>query len=200
MCEMCYGLIYDIIVSPLPLEHKLRSKLSKSGLATCSSGLADLFTKAVSRFPHKSDFFIRPFYEDDPQDATGPRVPNTIYCAEVNDIFTWNRFYERYPEDSCFLDSAIDLSRDSGLIKRSFHTELSIKEFLMYILRKILTILPDIHHEHTNKPTLPKSESRGEVPLWKINQLRELQGLPRYVPKVPSITINVICDFDELYS
>lgn len=200
MCEMCYGLIYDIIVSPLPLEHPLRSKISKIGISKCSSELAELFTKAISKFPHKSDFFAKPFYEEDPQDATGPRVPNTIYCSEVNDIFTWNRFYERYPEDSRFLDSAIDLSRDSGLIKRSFHTEVSIKEFLMYILRKILTLLPDIHYEHTNKRALPKSESRGEAPLWKINQLRDLQGLPKYVPKVPSITINVICDFDDLYS
>ena len=200
MCEMCYGLVYDIIVNPLPLNHPLRTKISRIGMSKCSSELADMFTKTISTFPHKSDFFVKPFYEEDPQDATGPRTPNTIYCDEVNDIFTWNRFYERYPEESKFLDSAIDLCRDSGLIKRSFHTEMSIKEFLMYILRKILTLLPDVHYEHTVKPPLPKSSSMAEVPLWKINQLRDLQGLPRYVPKISSISIQVVCDYDELYS
>ena len=74
------------------------------------------------------------------------------------------------------------------------------KEFLMYILRRILTLLPDIHYEHSVKLPVPKIISKGDVPLWKINQIRDLQGLPRYIPKVPTITIQVVCEYDELYS
>ena len=187
MCNMCYGLIYDIITNPLPILHPLRDKLNTSALKGCASELTELFTRAITLFSHKSDFFTKPFYEEAPQDAMGPlriRIPNTIYSDDVNDIFTWDRFYERYPNESKCLDIAIDLSRDYSIIKGSLYNELSIKEFLMYILRKILTLVPTIHYEHTNKTVPPESKSRGEVPLWKIHQIRDQHGLPRFIPKV----------------
>ena len=105
MCQQCKNLIYDILISPLAINHPLHSNIKFKSLRRCALEVSDCFYRAVKEFPIHSDIFII-------------EVSNTKKYTEFDfDEIIWNSFHETY-ESSYELEYAIDLCIDYSVCKK----------------------------------------------------------------------------------
>jgi len=181
MCKICNCLIYDMLISPLSVDHLLRHSIYMPSLLRCAHDITDHLYRAMKDFPLTTDFFIRTLGKFDPSKSTFD-IPDEY----DNDEFIWLRFYERYPEEAKELDLAVQCCLDAGVARDSYGQEDIVKHFLMHKFRSILSSLPAIHNDHIKKAPPLHSPSLGSVPTWRINQIRQKAGLP-LVYKTPEL-------------
>jgi len=175
MCDICYGYIYDTIIDPLPVTHILHKHIHIHRVKQCAEEIAMCFQKAIHTFKHYEMFFnlieyhILLHYTDEDR-------PEILTC--LKDATCWKHFSELYPEGAKEIKYAIDICMDHSITKNTLVKENTIQTFLSYILYIILSSIPKIHKEHTEKNNLQTHPSLGPVPLKQITEIREKLGLP----------------------
>lgn len=197
MCDMCYGYIYDTLVSPLSADHLLIKHIHRPSLLRCSTKLANCFHKALEGFDNHPEFFVNM----DPDDYMKFKSQNDPRMREfMEDNWTWDKFYKNYPMASENLTQCKEICMDSSITRHTFAHEHVIKNFLMDRLRIFLSQIPIIHKNHTEKSSYQNVQSPGPVPIKKIIEIRSKLGLPvSYLEKEPSFSITIRGDLELYY-
>lgn len=184
---MCKNMIYDILINPLPLNHLLHGKINFEALKRCGISVTNSIYRAIKDFPISPSFFIEEVEQVEPSFSLRIRIPTekTPDTDFEKDEKVWNKFFKLYPHTFEEFQNIIDQCVDTGVAKKTIHKEQLIKQFLMDILRKVLSMIPSVHSEHTNIIRYVNPPSIGSVCNWKIVAVRRLAGLPvdKYVPK-----------------
>jgi hypothetical protein len=183
---MCKNMIYDILINPLPLNHILHGYINFDALKRCGVSVVYSIYRGIKDFPICPNFFIEEHLESSHiLHIRAPLEPRPLTEFEKDEMI-WNKFFSKYPENIEEFQDVIDKCIDAGVAKKAtISKEQLIKYFLMDILRKVLTIIPTIHNDHTNKNVHTESKSLGPVCNWKIITIRRLADLPvdKYLPK-----------------
>jgi hypothetical protein len=185
---MCYGFIYDILTSHLSANNLLHEYIHMPSLVRCAEDLTKCFHKAVSAFDHSIEFFKHPsevnediLYENNP-----------IVRGLLQDQLIWDKFNALYPKSSEELEFAIQIAIDNRILRKTTLLEENVKRFCMNKLRILLSCVPSLHRDHTNKVPFEQSKSLGPVPYIKIANLRDALGLPisNWERQIVSVRIN----------
>ena len=186
MCQMCKNMIYDILINPLPLNHILHGSINFDALKRCAVSVAYSIYRGIKDFPICPNFFIEePLESSHILHIRAPLEPSPLTDFEKDEMI-WNKFFSKYPENIEDFQDAIDKCIDAGVAKKTtILKQQLVKYFLMDILRKVLTIIPTVHNDHTNKNINVESKSLGPVCNWDIITIRRTAGLPvdKYLPK-----------------
>lgn len=201
MCGKCYSYIYDLIVTPLSMNHLLRGYINEKALKRCSHDIAKCVSRALSKYITDVEVIhcMKLF-----KDAYEKNIKFLDMIQKIEfpdnskehtfDEFMWNKFKETNGEGFKELNHAIQLCMDNMVVKKIQSKEQIIQRFFMHKLRILLNVLPDIHKEHTEKTGGYNGKSLGSVPLYRINQIRRNAGL-----KVDDHICIAILEYDELY-
>jgi hypothetical protein len=207
---MCEGYIHDLLLSPLSIKSHLRQHIHLPSLKKHSYEIVSALMKIVTLFPDDKDIFDINDYE----------YPNLQMAIKNNDqqllehiisVILWIRFELLYPSIYSELQYIVTICLDASIARKTKHPEELIKEFLIYKVHSLLSVISDIHTAHIKKEHLETPGSSGPVPQEKLNELRRAAGLYvepiQTIPSIPSIiTINTYLSstsdylYDELYS
>jgi len=176
MCEMCYGYIYDCLLSPLSRKHILSGYIHTPSLMRCVDELTKCFERVVNEFDNDEFFFIN--LEDDDLDIALDNTHDINVKEYLIDEFIWNKFNQLYSKASTDLEYAIQICLENSITRNVFLREQFITQFCMFKLRLLLVIIPELHKDHTEKRNPEKVNSSGPVPLEKITKIRSNLGLP----------------------
>ena len=173
MCNACINLIYDILISPLPLDHELRDHIQFKSLERCAVEVAHCFYRAVRDFPVYPEFFRKEIQRPLLGVKLRIRIPDESLDKYEYEEIIWNRFYEECPVWAHELQHAIDTCIDYSIGRLCTDKNMLVKHFLMGILHKILLHVPAAHKEHTIKAPLIEYKSLGPVELCKLIEIRQ---------------------------
>jgi len=184
MCEKCYSYIYDLIMTPLSMNHLLRGYINETALKRCSHQVTDCVSRALSNYIRDAHLIhcmkiFKETYE------TNIKVLDMIQRVEVPDDckehkydeFMWNKFKGTNEENFNELNHAIQICMDNMVVKQIQCKEQLLEHFFMHKLRILLIVLPDIHKEHTEKKKFDNGKSLGSVPQHRIDYIRRMAGL-----------------------
>ena len=204
---MCQGYIHDLLINPLSVNSHLVNHIHLPSLKKNAETIVHAFTKVVALFP--DDEFIFDIDDSDyPELQKAIRDHNKPVLEYIISIILWTRFQQEYPLITKELDHIVITCIDGSVVRKTQDPEKVIKEFIMYKLHSILSVISDIHTAHMKKQCLETPGSTESVPKWKIDELRRAAGL--YVEEIPTIptiiTISAYVSstsqfiYDELYS
>ena len=199
MCEKCYSYIYDLIISPLPTKHIMHGHINDKALKRCSHDIAECVSRALKNYVDDQGMIqcfnlLRENYESSIT-VLDMLESNTIPAESKEhhyDEWLWIQFKEILSSEFSDINHAIQLCMDNMIVKKIHCKEQFIEHFFMHKLRHLLTFLPGIHKEHTEKRGFPNGKSLGSVPQDKLDQIRIRAGL--HVSESISIYI------DDLYN
>jgi len=191
MCKLCYGYIYDVLLSPLANSHILKDFINEKGLKTCAKEVADCFAKATCDFiqnNEKTHYFklLRNAYEARGCSVLNGVTTHAVISEHEYDKYIWSKFKDINSSDFKEFNYAIQLCMDAMVVKKVKHKEIFIEQFFMHKLRILLKELPDIHKEHTEKKNYCNMKYLGPVQQYRIDFIRAKAGLPTV--NVPSIS------------
>lgn len=202
MCEKCYSYIYDFILAPLSMNHLLRGYINEKALKRCSHEVTDCISRVLSKYIRdaQSVYSMKMFKEIY---ETNMKIIDMIqkiempdnYKEQRYDEFMWNKFKELSADDFREVNNAIQICMDHMVVKKIQCKEQLLEYFFMHKLRILLSVLPDIHTEHTEKKRVENGKSLGSVPQNKIDYIRRIAGLPVYEEVCLSMY-----SLDELYN
>lgn len=175
MCDKCYGYIYDTIINPLPVDHLLHGHLHKPSLLKCAEEVAYCFQRALDIFDNHPDFFL---YTDFDTDFNIKNEKNPKVVEFLEDELVWNNFKKLYPEGAREIVYASQVCIDHSITRKVSISGQYIKHFLIDRLRILLSCIPAIHKQHTDKISYENIKSPGPASLTKISSLRSNLGLP----------------------
>jgi len=175
MCDKCYGYIYDTIVNPLPVTHLLHGHLHKPSLLKCAEELAYCFQRALNTFDNNEYFFIN-YDEESHKIIVNEKNPSVVEFLE--DELIWTNFLAFYPDGANEIIYASQVCVDNSITRKVYLSEQYIKHFLMDRLRILLSCIPGIHKQHTDKILYENIKSTGPASLTKISMIRSKLGLP----------------------
>ena len=175
--------MYDVLINPLPLDHLLRGYIDFDALKCCGVNVVYSMYRGIKDFPICPNFFIEDISPSLTMRIRTPLEPSPLTDFD-KDEKVWNKFFKMYPEKIEEFQDAIDQCIDAGVAKTIIKEQL-VKYFLMDILRKVLSIIPTIHRDHTCKNVHIETTSLGSICNWKLVTIRRLAGLPvdKYLPK-----------------
>jgi len=177
---MCFGFIYDTIINPLPLKHRLQGKIHFPSLLRCAEELSICFHRAIDNFDNNPLFFINSVeeYEDDYDLILyGEKL---VFDEDSKDNIAWKKFLKYYPKGADEIKYAIQIAVDNFICRNNPCAESIITDFFTKILRNLLCVIPSMHKNHVEKRNIEKSRSLGPVPFNKLADLRKKAGLPIY--------------------
>jgi len=172
------NLIYDILISPLPLEHELRDTIHLKSLERCAVEVAHCFYRAVRDFPVYPEFFRKEIQRPVLGVNLRIRIPDELLDKYEYDELLWNRFHEECPVWAQELEYAFETCLDYNVARHTIDKKQLIKQFLMDKLHKILLHVPTIHKEHTMKCGPSEGKSLGPVDICKLIEVRQKACLP----------------------
>lgn len=175
MCDMCYGYIYDTLVNPLPVDHLLHGHLHKPSLLKCAEEIADCFQRALNIFDNHPLFFVN-YDEESNSQIQSEKNPKVVEYLE--DEWAWRNFLTFYPGGANEIIYASQICLDNSITRNVYLSEQYIHHFLIDRLRILLSCIPAIHKQHTDKIPYENIKSPGPAPLSKITKLRSNLGLP----------------------
>lgn len=207
---MCQGYIYDLLINPLSVNSHLLKYIHLPSLKRNANTIVHALTKAIVLFPDDEFIF-------DINDNEYPELQKAIIDKDkpvleyIISIILWTRFQEEYPLITKELEHIVNICIDGSVVRKTQDPEKVIKEFIMYKLHNILSVISDMHSAHIKKQCLETPGSSGPVPKWKIDELRRAAGLYvepiQTIPSIPTIiTIDTYLSstseylYDELYS
>jgi hypothetical protein len=163
MCDACYGLIHDILVSPLPASSPFHKHIHKPSMARAAPKLAKVLCRVLQTFKQGELFFICPtmFIHPDP-----------LIQSHDHDAYIWRQFQNYYPANTPDLSHMIDILVDEAVIRKTAAHHQMAEIYMKSQFHSILKLVKDIHHEHSNKIHPPNPPSPGPVPKWKLEQLK----------------------------
>ena len=173
MCKMCYAYIYDTITNPLPVNHRLQGFIRLPSLKRCSEELATCFHRAIGKFDNNPLFFVM---LDDADDRI-EFEPDPTIRELMEDEWVWKRFYRYYPDGASELTYAIQVAIDNSIAKSTNRAEQIVINFFIDRLRILLSVIPLMHKNHTDKVSPERGGSLGSVPEEKIREIRTKAGL-----------------------
>jgi len=177
MCNMCYVHMYDILLDPLPINNILNEFINYKSLKRCMSELVQCFTKVLEGFDEGPDFFMRPQMPST-EDVLQLRIYIPDEPSEVtefkNDEYIWNKFTTTFPNKVQELTYAINICLNESVMRKVENKEIFIKQFLMKKLRRLLSIIPISHVQHSGNYIIEKEKDLGRVPTWKLEQLKHI--------------------------
>lgn len=177
MCDACYGLVHDMLVTPLALENPMRPYVHQKSLLAAGPAVAECFAHIVHHFKYEKIFFITPdmlLYDMDIFSKM------TIEAEFIHKKMT--TLYRRYTTD---FNAAVDICLDHNVFRKTVARDQLAKQFLMIRLTLMLKTIPEIHHNHMTKPPYINASSPGPVPAWKIAQVKaKARGLPPPPPPI----------------
>jgi len=189
MCKMCYGYIYDTIVNPLPVGHRLLSYIRRPSLKRCAEELAACFLKALDNFDNNPLFFVMLDDSDDCIEFEADPVIREL----MEDEWVWKRFYRYYPYGASELTHAVQVAIDNSIAKSVSKAEQVVTNFFMDRWRILISVIPLMHKNHTDKLSAERGGSLGPVPDEKIREIRKKAGLTNsVVERGDYISIDVI--------
>jgi hypothetical protein len=206
MCDMCEGYIHDLLINPLPVNSHLVNHIHLPSLKKNADTIVYAFIKAVALFPDDEFIF-------DIDDYQYPELQKAILDKDkpllehIISIILWTRFQQEYPLIIKELEHIVTACIDGSVARKTRDPERVIREFIMYKLHSILSVISDIHTAHLQKSPVDNGKSPGSVPKWKIDELRRAAGL--YVEPIPTIPTIISIGaylsssqfvYDELYS
>jgi hypothetical protein len=177
-CNACMNLIYDILISPLPLDHELYDHIHFKSLERCAVEVAYCFYRAVRDFPIYPEFFRNEIQPPVLAVSLRIRIPDQSLNKYEYEEIIWNRFHEECPVWAYELQHAIDICIDYSIGRLCIDKNMLVKHFLMGILHKILLHVPTLHKEHSTKAKPIEYKSLGAVDIWKIIEVRQKAFLP----------------------
>lgn len=188
MCDKCYGYIYDILLTPLAINHLLNYYINKKALRECSHKVTGCFMKSLYKYINDASMIkcfklFRETYE-----------VNRNTSEHEYDTYIWKKFKETLSDEFNELLYAIQLCIDAMVIRKVKYKEQLLEHFFMHKLRHLLLVLPDIHKEHTEKKKYENLKSLGPIPQHRMDLIRMKAGLPM---------ITLVCDTiygDDLYN
>lgn len=197
MCDKCYGYIYDTLLTPLANSHILKDFIDPKSLKNCADKITECFAKSICNFVNNSELIyyykmLREAYEAKER-ANGTSVHKGISEHEY-DRYIWDKFKDTNKSDFRELLYAVQICMDGLVVKKLKHKEVFIEQFFMHKLRHFITVLPDIHREHTEKKKYDNVKSLGPVPQDRLNMIRVKAGLP-----VVKTMYALMCDGDLYY-
>ena len=171
MCNSCYGYIYDILITPLPLNHILNGYINITNLTKCSHEVVNCIAKSLNELLNNIYMieYLKRFRENYEKTKLGE-----YEC----DKLLWDKFEYVYNTEYKELTFAIQICMDNMVVKKIIHKVQCLEQFFMYKLRILITNLPDIHKEHTEKKEYINRKSLGSVPYYRIDEIRIKAGLP----------------------
>ena len=175
MCDMCYGYIYDTLVNPLPVDHLLNGYLHKPSLLKCAGELADCFQRALNIFDNHPHFFIN-YSMENHMNIINEKNPKVVEFLE--DEWAWSNFLVFYPEGAKEITYASQICLEHSITRKVSLKEQFIQHFLMDRLRILLSCIPAMHKQHTEKIPYDNVKSPGPASFVKIANLRASLGLP----------------------
>lgn len=189
-------------MTPLSTNHLLRGYINEKALKRCSHQVTDCISRSLSKYIrdveliHCMKMFKESYEKNIKLMDMIQKIDLSDDCKEHRyDEFMWNKFKETSEEDFKELNHAMQICMDNMIVKKIQCKEQLVEHFFMHKLRILLTVLPDIHREHTEKKVYENGKSLGSVPLYRINQIRRNAGLP-----VDDHVCISILDYDELYN
>jgi len=172
MCDMCNGYIYDVLTTPLPIDHLLRNNINNDSVKKCASELTECFQRALHNFTASEVFLYVTVHEKD----------HRLKRFMEEDII-WSRFKKVYSTRYSEIKHAIEICMDNAITRKTMAYEQVVTHFLMNRLRILLTNLTKIHIEHTMKPKYVNPGSKCNISYQHLAQIRMKAGLP-----VPDMT------------
>jgi hypothetical protein len=167
MCDMCNGYIYDVLTTPLPIDHLLRNNINIASVKKCASELTECFQRALEKFT-ASDVFLH---------VTVHEKDHHLKRFKEEEII-WSRFNRVYHTRFHEIQHAIEICMDNGVGRKTTAYEQVVTHFLMNRLRILLTNLTKIHIEHTMKPKYVNPGSKCNISYQQLAQIRMKAGLP----------------------
>lgn len=167
MCDMCNGYIYDVLTTPLPIDHLLRNNINNASVKKCASELTECFQRALHNFT-ASDVFL--FVTVNEKDHRLKRF--------IEEDIIWSRFKKVYTARFHEIQHAIEICMDNGITRKTTAHEQVVTHFLMNRLRILLTNLTKIHIEHTMKPKYVNPGSKCNISYQQLAQIRMKANLP----------------------
>ena len=155
MCHMCYSYIHDTILSPLPINHPLKTHIHLPSLNSCIHKLVPQVTRIISMIP-----------------SSLTSLAQTILITEE----FIDCIVEVCPDILSEFHFTTIICLDANLTRKTKHPIDTIQQFVDLKLHVILKQILEIHHEHTYKPPPCKVRSLGSVPEWKLSELRSKSG------------------------
>jgi hypothetical protein len=207
MCNMCAGYIYDLLIHPLSAKSHLLQYIHMPSLKRNADTIVYALVKAVALFPN--DEFIFDINDNEyPDLQKAIENKDKALLENIISIILWTRFQEEYPLIVKELEHMVSICIDGSVARKTRDPEKIIREFLMYKLHSVLSVISEVHASHMQKNIVDNGKSPGPVPKWKIDELRRAAGL--YVEPIPTIptiiTIGAYVSstsqfiYDELYS
>ena len=204
---MCEGYIHDLLINPLSVNSHLLKYIHLPSLKKNADTIVYALIKAVSLFP--DDEFIFDIDDNEYPDLQKAIIDKDKPLLEyIISVILWTRFQQEYPLIIKELEYIVSVCIDGSVARKTRDPETILREFLMYKLHSILSVISDIHTAHMQKSPVDNGKSPGPVPKWKIDELRRAAGL--YVEPIPTIptiiTIGAYVSstsqfiYDELYS
>jgi hypothetical protein len=144
-------------------------------LLKCAEELTICFQRAIENFDNIPIFFMDFETEEDHLYGEPPILNDTD-----KDEIIWRNFNFYYPKGVSELKYGIDVALENNIIRKSPFPQSIAYSFFKFRLRHLLTILPMMHKNHTEKTNPEKSRSLGSVPLSTITSIREKAGLSQH--------------------
>jgi hypothetical protein len=174
MCDMCYGYMYDVIMSPLHTNHVLHKHIHQPLLLQHAEEITHCFQRALNTFDNDPLFFIIM----DESDECITAEMDYILKEQCEDKWVWTKFSQLYPCGAVEVKYAIQICLDNYIFRKTSEPTKSVEAFLIDRLRLFLSMIPDIHMSHTVKCKLEPYHSLGPVSLDEIANIRSKLGLP----------------------
>jgi hypothetical protein len=181
MCNSCIGLVYDILTTPLGVQHPVRKHIHEKSLLHCARELAPLLYKIIEGLPTGIYFISNMTPVPEASKPSDPFEEERTYCLKVARKYT-----ETFPEVEGEMRLAIiTLVEHAAIRKTKSHLNIA-EQFFLLKFKDILLHVPDAHMSHLNKDMPENTASTGKVPDWKIDAVRIRYNLPpRFIVTPP---------------
>jgi len=189
MCNLCSCYIYDIVVSPLPLNHYLRKHIQMDIIVHNAPHIVDCLQRV-----------IKILWEKDKEDTCKLHFNSFKervysygeYNQSVLDNYMWAKLNSSFKEIITEIESCILICLTPNVYHEKNNT-LYMNQFFMNKLRILIHYLKEIHLEHMAKKKIVIPPSVRSVTAYELMQIRQKAGLsytPCKIEEPPGIITN----------
>jgi len=175
MCKQCYCFIYDMIISPLPLNHYLRPHIKMPIIVKNAHHIAESLQKLIGLLWDNTEveYHFNHFYkmfEYTLKDIKESKEPTL-------DHFVWNKLNATFKKGISEIEYAICISTEEMNFKDDI-SKVNVRQFFMNKLRILINHLKDIHREHTEKKKYVNPIATRSLTPYELMVIRQKAGLP----------------------
>ena len=193
MCKLCTCFIYDMIISPLPLNHYLRPHIKMPVIVKNAHHITESLHKVINEFWNsvEDELHFKHYYKmfEHTLKDIGESRESTL------DHFVWNRFNATFKKGISEIEYAIYICTQEMSFKEETH-KIHVRQFFMSKLRILIKDLKEIHREHTEKKKYVNPVSTRSLSPYELMLIRQKAGLP-YTPcerELPAVSLDYYYD------